>query len=313
MGRWTKENQEGYDVWAGETDAVSIRVIPELGSKVISLVNRRSNREWLWRSGKALGNQGFGSSFGASDESGWDEMFPSINECLYPEAPWMGNKIPDHGEVWSSKWQASCTEGELHCRVEGVCLPYSLEKRYSFVSENILRMDYTLTNRSDSPFSFLWAAHPLFRIHEGMRLNVPGELSEIETSYSQDQRLGVFQDKLAWPIIESEQGMLDLRLIESADSKSAEKYYFTGKLELGMAQLSDPATGEAVTLRFPAETVPYLAVWANYGGFGGHYHLAIEPATGRMDDLAHAVLHNEAAVIGAHGTYRWFLEMEITS
>jgi galactose mutarotase-like enzyme len=310
--QWTRTEREGYAAWVGQTNLISLCVIPALGSKVVSLVNRKTNREWLWRSGKPLGNGGYASSFASGDESGWDEMFPSINECVYPEAPWQGIQIPDHGEVWSLLWDDHCTGTELHCKVEGVKLPYSLEKVYSFVAEETLRIEYTLTNHSESPFTFMWAAHPLFQVHEGMKLHVSSELTEIEVSYSEGERLGVFQDKQSWPIIQTKSDIVDLSVIEPAAGKSAEKYYFVGKLGTGLAGLSDPATGEAISLRFPTDKVPYLAIWANYGAYGGHYHFAIEPATGRMDDLNHAMLRNEAAAIEANGTYRWFLEVAIT-
>ena len=38
-------------------------------------------------------------------------------------------------------------------------------------------------------------------------------------------------------------------------------------------------------MMFPKEQVPYLAIWANYGGYQGQYHLALEPATGLLDNL----------------------------
>src|SRR5947209_1941838 len=87
MGNWTQIEKDGYLTWVGQTNLFSLTIIPELGSKAVSLVNRKTGREWLWRSGKSLGNCGYGSSFAASDESGWDEMFPGINPCLYPLQP----------------------------------------------------------------------------------------------------------------------------------------------------------------------------------------------------------------------------------
>lgn len=311
MGSWTQIESEGYITWVGQTNSISLTVIPSLGSKVASLVNRKTNREWLWRSGKPLGNMGFGSAFATGDESGWDEMFPSINKCFYPEKPWENQMIPDHGELWSSEWSCQCRGDELYCQVNGVHFPYTLEKVYSFAAEDTLRIDYYLKNHSLSPFSFLWAAHPLFQVREGMILNVPNDQLEIEISYSERQRLGVFQDRKPWPLIRTENGRVDLRMIEPAEGKFAEKYYFANKVKHGWAQLSDSGTGEAVTIRFPPEQVPYLAIWANYGGYGGHYHFAIEPATGKMDDLAHAIRQNEAAIVEANGEYRWFIEVLI--
>ncbi|MRN55893.1 hypothetical protein [Paenibacillus monticola] len=309
---WRKAEIEGYAAWIGETDLVSIGIIPELGSKMITLRNRKTDREWLWRSGKPLGNGGYGSSFAAGDESGWDEMFPCIDACMYPQQPWQDRAIPDHGEVWSLGWEHHCTGSALHCRVEGVQLPYLLEKVYSCATEGTIRIDYTLTNKSDSPFSFLWAAHPLLQIHEGMQLHMPSELKEIEVAYSEGGRLGVSQDTRSWPFVQTAAGIVDLSTMEPAAGNFAEKYYFTGKLGDGFVGISDPVTGEALWFTFPAEQVPYLAVWANYAGYGGNYHVALEPATGRMDSLQQAIPRNEAAVVEGQGIYRWFLEINIT-
>ncbi|RKP53959.1 hypothetical protein D7Z26_11240 [Cohnella endophytica] len=308
MESWEKKDESGFEAWTGGTSKLSVTVVPALGAKAVSLLNRATGREWLWSSGKRLGNRGYASPFGDSDESGWDEMFPGINACVYPQDPWEGISVPDHGEVWSLAWRAEAEGKELRCSVNGERFPYSLDKIYTFSSENTLRIDYTLTNKSASPFSFLWAAHPLFRAQEGMRLRVPEELREIEVSYSADFRLGRFGDRRPWPIPEVG---VDLSVIEPPEGSYAEKYYFTDKLKRGWAELSDPVSGEAVEFRFPAERVPYLAIWANYGGYGGHYHFAIEPATGRMDDLAYAISGDEAATVEAGGRYRWYLELTV--
>ncbi|MBW4082476.1 hypothetical protein [Paenibacillus sp. S150] len=311
MVNWQESEVEGHAAWTGETGLISVCVIPGLGAKAISLRSRRTGREWLWRSGKPLGNEGYGSSFAAGDESGWDEMFPGIDACGYPLPPWEGRPVPDHGEVWALRWRHCIAGTALHCAVEGVEFPYLLEKVYSFASENILRIDYTLTNRSEAPFSFLWAAHPLLRIRQGMRLLVPDGLDEIEVAFSAEQRLGAAGDKRPWPLAEVSVGTADLSMVEAEKGRFAEKYYFTGRLKTGFAGIRDPATGEALTFSFPAGQVPYLAVWANYGGFGGNYQLALEPATGRMDSLARAVRRGGAAEAGPGSRYRWYLEVKV--
>lgn len=174
-----------------------------------------------------------------------------------------------------------------------------------------MRIDYEVHNRGGSPLSFLWAAHPLLQITEGMRLQVTGSPDEIEVSYSAGSRLGQFGDKQPWPVIRQESQVIDLGKTEPMSAETAEKYYFTGKLDTGRASLHDPATGESIEFRFPARQVPYLAVWANYGSYGGYYHLAIEPATGRMDDLSHAMSTGETAVVPAGGKYQWHMEIVI--
>ncbi|RXZ82186.1 DUF4432 family protein [Paenibacillaceae bacterium] len=311
MKNWKQTEIEGRAAWVGRTGGISLTVIPELGAKMYSLTSEVTGREWLWSSGKPLGNEGYGSPFSDGDESGWDEMFPGINVCEYPDAPWEGSTIPDHGEVWSLPWEGRCVGDRLHCRVEGVKFPYTLEKVYSFLSDDVLRIDYTVSNTSSSPFSFLWAAHPLFQARPGMQLRVPDSLGEIEVSYSAEQRLGAFGDKQPWPLASSAKGSVDLSVIEPSEGRFAEKYYFTGELEEGWAELNDPLTGEAIEMRFPQAQVPYLAIWANYGGYGGHYHVAIEPATGRMDDLAYAMSRGEAAVVQPGSKFEWYIELHM--
>jgi len=312
IGRWSVGDRSGFPAWEGATEKLSLCVIPELGSKVVSLFNRTTRREWLWSSGKDLGNRGYGSPFSSGDESGWDEMFPGINESEYPEEPWKGHRIPDHGEVWSMAWEASRTGGELRCAAEGVAFPYRLEKTYSFPDESTVRIDYVATNLSDRSFSFHWAAHPLFQAREGMKLRVPDELNEIEIAYSEGNRLGRFGDRISWPFPKSRGESVDLSRLGAPDRSVADKYYFTGKLTRGWAKLTDPATGEELALRFPVDQVPYLGIWANSGGYGGFNHFAIEPATGRMDDLNYAMRHCEAATVEGRGTYRWYLEVTLT-
>ena len=41
---------------------------------------------------------------GDYDASGFDECFPTIGACAYPEAPWQGVIAPDHGELWTLPW-----------------------------------------------------------------------------------------------------------------------------------------------------------------------------------------------------------------
>ncbi|MFF2909032.1 hypothetical protein [Paenibacillus sp. NPDC057934] len=309
MTHWLENKIEGHDAWIGESSQLSVCIVPGLGAKAVSLRSTRTGREWLWRSEKALGNEGYGSPFPSGDESGWDEMFPCIDAGEYPLAPWQGRPIPDHGEVWSLPWEAHSTGFTLHCQVKGEQFPYLLEKTYSFTADGALRIDYAVTNTSTAPFSFLWAAHPLLEVQAGMKLHVPNSLDEIEISYSAEERLGVFGDRQPWPLASSSGGTVDLSMTEANEGRFAEKYYFTGRAERGLAAVSDPATGESITFSYPAEQVPYLAVWANYGGFGGNYQLALEPATGRMDHLGEAVRRSEVAVVAGGEVYRWHLQV----
>ncbi|GAB6926183.1 hypothetical protein JCM10914A_01660 [Paenibacillus sp. JCM 10914] len=306
---WSKGTLDGYEVWTGRTAAMEMVMVPELGSRVISLRNRRTGREWLTQPGGKLERSEYASSFGNRDGSGWDEMFPTINPCRYPAFPWEGAELPDHGEVWSIPWEAYCAQEQLHCSVQGIRIPYQLRKTYSFPREDCLRIDYAVHNPSPFPFSFLWAAHPLFQIEEGMEIIVPEELREIIVSYSAQGRLGETGAIGKWPKPLEERPDIRLNRTGNPLEASAEKFYFTGELPDGRASIYDPVAREGLGVLFPKEQVPYLSIWANYGGYQGQYHLAIEPATGLLDDLSYAMGQSAVAEVPAGGTYTWHLEM----
>ncbi|WP_168123273.1 hypothetical protein [Paenibacillus sp. HB172176] len=312
-GRWEKTTFEGYSAWKGFNVNLELMLLPSLGSKIVSLKDRVTGREWLSRTAMPLGHRGYGSSFAEGDGSGWDEMFPTIDACELQESPWRGTKLPDHGEVWSLPWRCEpIQDNRLHCAVDGLQLPYRLEKTYSFTDKGRLRIDYRAANVSSDPIPFLWAAHPLFQVNAGMMIEVPDELNRVIVSYSHKNRLGARGSRLSWPRA-SLPGQTEVFLndVEAACAQTAEKFYFDGMLPEGRVSLYDPASGEKLTLLFPQEKIPYLAIWANYGGYSNQYHVALEPATGFLDNVATAWRQGKTAIIAGFGQYEWSLELDL--
>jgi len=309
MKVWQQGDYAGRMAWFGETEAIRVVLIPELGAKLVSILDKRSGREWLAQTDR-LGNQGYDTPFDQGDLRGWDEMFPTIDRCLYPLTPWEGTAIPDHGEVWSIPWQSrlSAQDELLVCQVHGVRFPYHLEKRMRLDGEAGIVMDYEVVNLSPFPFSYLWAAHPLFQVEPGMRLVVPYEEgSEVILQVSKHDCLGQQGAKLPWPA-----GANGTRLDLVPDKGDRyEKYYFCETPREGWARLEHPATGESVTMEYPVGEVPFLAIWANYGGYYGGYHVAIEPATGYLDALSTAVEHGKVRTLPAHGSHSWRIRLVI--
>ncbi|NIK70372.1 hypothetical protein [Paenibacillus sp. BK720] len=307
---WEKVRFEGHEAWRGCSSMLELTLIPSLGSKVVSLRDAATGREWLSRTTLPLGNAGYASSFAEGDGSGWDEMFPTVDACRLRQSPWAGIDLPDHGEVWSLAWQCGLRDDRFLCEVEGRSLPYRLEKTYSFTEEGRLRIDYTAHNLGADPLPFLWAAHPLFQVEAGMEIIVPAKFERIAVSYSHNRRLGDKGTLLPWPRPLPD---VSLNIAEAATAKTAEKFYFDGTLPEGRASLYDPASEEMLTMTFPKEQVPYLAVWANYGGYSNQYHIALEPATGFLDDASAAWEEGETSVIPGYGRYEWHLELELAN
>src|SRR6478672_7148868 len=90
-----------------QNDAMRVAVIPEIGGKIISLVSRRTGREWLWKNPQLPLRKppADATDFGAFDAGGWDEVFPTVTPCRVPTSAWGNRTLTDHGELWYRPWQ----------------------------------------------------------------------------------------------------------------------------------------------------------------------------------------------------------------
>ena len=101
---------QGFTVYTLQSDKVALAVVPELGAKIISLKDLRTQREWLWHPDDNLElfiNQPH-DVFSDSPLVGMDECLPTILPCT-----WRGRKMPDHGEVWNRSWEVDYDAWQL--------------------------------------------------------------------------------------------------------------------------------------------------------------------------------------------------------
>ncbi len=320
---WTAEEIDGLRLLRGRSAGLEVALLPEVGGKIISL-RSAAGREWLWQTKRRPYRRlTYGAPFEEQDVSGFDECFPGIAEGPYPESPWQGTTIPDHGELWTLPWATSLEGDTLVLRVHGIRFPYQLEKRLTLeTAMATLRIDYRLTNLAPFPLRYLWSAHPLFAVRSGMRVLLPPGVV-VRVDWSKHERLGPFGSEHPWP-----QGRLadgtDIALdrLPAAGADTADKVY-TNRLsdaaESGWCALHDPASDDYLALRFDPRRVPYIGVWLNMAGWplqprdgeGPCYNAALEPCTGFPDRLDRAVARGEAATLAANATNRWTLRLEV--
>src|SRR6266702_2984770 len=81
-----------------ESDFLKVDVSPGVGGRIISLVEKHSGHEFLWRNSKLkLESLPGGSEYDPNFYGGIDELLPN-------DIPEMINGIccPDHGELWTT-------------------------------------------------------------------------------------------------------------------------------------------------------------------------------------------------------------------
>lgn len=295
-----------------ESDFISAQFLPSIGSKMCSLVYKPLNRELMvQRPNEKYLLQPYDGDYIAGECSGFDEMFPSIDACYYESYPWQGAKIPDHGEVWSIKWDHHIQNEQLSMSTYGVRFPYKLDKVVSFTSPQTLHTKYTLTNLSDFDFDFMWAAHTMINLEEGVELVLPSGVKSVN-SVSPDGSVGTYGEEAAWPQFHTADGTLrDLSQLRPPSTNKAEKYFIKGKMPEGWCALRYHQSSFTLALSFPVETVPYLAVLPNEGGWQGIYNIFLEPATATFDRIDFARKRQQCSTVRAHSTYEWHINITL--
>lgn len=278
--------EQGFEVYSLSNQEVEIAVVPDLGAKIISLKNLRTGREWMWRpAGKLeLFHNSPGDNFSQSPLVGVDECLPTIEPCV-----WRGRKLPDHGEVWSAKWnldEEAWQKGVLKTSVSLEISPFDFERTIE-LDENWVRLSYQLTNRSAVPEYFLWAMHPLLSLQPGDQLVMPTSTRTLLNGAN-------------W--------------VDAVDSVVPEgncSKLLAGPLTEGFSGIHNSKTGERFDCEWNAAENNGLGLWLTRGGWHGHHHFAIEPTNAGADALTEAIRREWCGRVAGGSFATWQVRFRI--
>ena len=278
------ENEQGFAVYGLRNEKVELRVLPELGARVVSLRDRRSNREWMWHPpGKLkLFRNTFGDSFLNSTLAGFDECLPTLAAC-----EWKGRKLPDHGEVWALPWRVdemAFAKGIIATSVDTPLSPFSF-KRMIGLDENVATFSYTLTNTGREPEEFVWTVHPLLTLEEGDRMELPGEVNEFRIDGGSGAPELARGAVWKYPVPFKNFRIDHLHLGENLEACVKG---FTHPLHEGRAAIVNDRSGDRLEFQWDTAENDTLGIWLTRGGLNGWHHVALEPANGAPDSLAQA-------------------------
>ncbi len=298
-----------------QSSALRAQFLPSIGAKLCSLTALAQDFDVLvHRPGDAYRMQSYDGVYVDGECSGLDDMFPTIDACHCERFPWRGTPLPDHGEVWSLPWTHAVEGERLRMSVHGVRLPYRLDKTVYFADAHTLRIDYALSNLSPFPFDYLWAAHPMLMLDEDSLLILPQGTKSIVSVFGSNGELGGYGDEFDWPIATLADGrQRDLSRMAPRSAARAAKYYVKGPLPEGWCALTYPSRKLKLKLAFPVETVPYLGILPNEGGWADLYNIFLEPASASFDRPDIARMRGECSQIAGNSSVTWHLAISITS
>ncbi len=324
--------------WALESEALRVVIVPRMGAKIVSLVDRRGDLEWLPgpMPGRSVRPVAYGAPFAEQDMAGWDEMFPTILACPYPgPGPQHGIPLPDHGEAWALPWEVTrAAEGELTLTLRGRALPYRLTRTATLGQTGIealaghlhdpgqpaeasnpddaLILRYTLENLGDDPMPYMWAAHPQFLAGADCRIVLPPELTEVVNTAGPDVGWGPREARYAWPKATAPDGRrVRLDEVGLPALHRGRKFFAPPDARPAWVEVRRGDSGHSLRLAWDPAEVPYFGLWVDEGLVNSEAVVAPEPTTGWYDDVALAWEKQEVTVVPARATVEWRLTVRL--
>ena len=285
-----------------ENDAVSMEVWPQFGGKVSSVVDKADNFDVLFSYPTEFpsGPQ-YDSAYNKTWYAGWDECFPAVIPCKYLRHPYEGISVPDHGELWGLPTTAVPTKDGITCVWHGLRFGYRLTRKLSLAGPSIVA-DYTLVNLAPFDFHFVWAQHPIMTVAQPPRIEFERGAS---TSFRFSHVTGAVpvDQPFEWPTLP---GNLDLSNPAELPAGAAWKVFSQDPITKPLT-IRYPSRRRSLKIEYESETgLPaYWGIWLNAGGWGGHRHFAVEPSTGRYDQVDRSTRDGSAGIVGPLGRVEW--------
>lgn len=293
-----------------ENETVRLVVEPVLGARVVSLVDRRTGREWLvqgpvpgaaargaWTSDDAV--------FAGAHAFGWDECLPTVAPCPDPLDPGAA-PLRDHGESWGRPVEVDAGAGQLSVVWTSRTWPYAFRRTLRLQGSSVV-CDYGLNVRGNRPLPILWSMHALLALEAGSVLVVePAGSARLTHHVGFD--VGPDAPAIEWP----DGGAVALDVVDAVEAGRAAKLYLDARpLRTVAARGTD---GAELRFDWERDVAPALGIWIDYGGWppGEKRHqVALEPTTSPDDDLGAALAAGRARIVEPGGSLSWTVRLEL--
>jgi hypothetical protein len=282
-----------------ENDAWRLEIYPHFGGKVLSIVDKADHFELLFDFPSELPTTSqYDRPYTSSYYAGWDECFPAVGAGPYPTHPYKNVNVPDHGEVWALPTVAHPTKDGLITEWHGLRFGYHLSRKL-WIDGPVLTAEYSVTNFAPFDLHFVWSMHALQSLHSPVQLELPAGMYRL----SHDANGQKIDAPFEWPTTAAGENLVRPN---DLPGERGWKVYSAEPIS-SPAVVRYPSRGRSLKIDYSSDDqLPaYWGVWVNTGGWVRHKHFAIEPTTGRFDELDRAVRDGSAARVAASGKLGW--------
>ncbi len=288
-------------------------LLPGLGGKIISLVDKLADTELLWRNERVpVRPVPFGSGYDDVFLGGWDELFPNDEpEVLAGEA------VPDHGELWSLPWTVAEVvdtgdEVALELTVRTPVSAATVSKRLVLGRGPTLRTDYRVTNDGRRDLPYLWKSHVAVRLQTDTEIALGA--GEVMVHPFGEPRVRPPGGRFAWPTAVVDGVEHDFRRPPDTRTEGRSEFLIATSLTEGRCGVRHPTARTGLTLTFDPAALPSCWTFASYGGgWRGLDVLVLEPCTGYPLSVGAGVAAGTHQVLPAGETRIWSLTAEVGS
>jgi len=302
-----------------QNECLRVRVIPQLGCKIVEIYDLENDHEWLWSDkSRPIKAANYGDQYDLYDISGFDECFPNIGISQDPKN--IGVTLPDHGEIWSLPWDVTDEENGVSATVLGKLFDYRFSRKLSLKS-NKLVFEYSVSNIGNSELTYMWSAHPLFAIDEEMKIEITGN-PKMSKEFGFGGRIGPDGDNWyeghlsehVWPSVLGVDGRVSDISEVSLDKVLTDKVVLDAPVD-GLVSLKKLSSGRSLTMKFSPLELPFLGICYNFGAWPltgePATWVALEPTTGKTDRLDECAELDCVRVLAPKSTANWTLEIEL--
>lgn len=293
-----------------ENTVTRIVVLPGLGGKIISIVDKRADQELLWRNDRVpLQPAAFGSSYDDQFIGGWDELYPND----MPEEL-AGQPVPDHGELWAVPWTwssgTSAYDVWVELTVRGAVTGTEVTRRLSLGTGSDLAVDYRISNpgRTDQPF--LWKSHVAVQLHPDTVVDVAA--GDVLVHEFGTPRARPPEGHFTWPWLSAGEVRHDLRTLPDTSRRGVSEFLIATTLERGECAVRHPSARTGLELTWDRADLPSCWLFASYGGgWRGLDVLVLEPCSGHPLSVAEGSEAGTHQTLPAKSTKSWQLRAHI--
>lgn len=273
---WSIQGQQAVIL---ENAAIRAVVLPGLGGKVFSIIDKRADAELLWRNARvSLHPAAFGSGYDDQFLGGWDEIYPNdMPEELASEP------MPDHGELWAVPWTASVgsagAEVWLELSITGTITGTDVVKRVSLGAGPELNIEYRITNSGKIDQPFLWKSHVAVALQPDTVVDMAA--GDVLVDEFGTPRARPESGRLTWPYLEANGTRHDLRILPDTTNRGVSEFLLATSMERGECSVMHQTTETGLRLTWDRQDLPSCWLFASYGGgWRGLNVLVLEPCTG---------------------------------